>query len=117
MHVCSDTRCVHTLLSGFCGTGNMRSALNDAAAAKKIKPNHLKALIRGACWGGDTTPLAMCCPRELKQLCVCDSAGAQCCIALRIYAEAIQWCDEGLEAHPADKKLLELRTAADKHRV
>lgn len=25
----------------------MRSALNDAAAAKKIKPNHLKALIRG----------------------------------------------------------------------
>ncbi|XP_003974462.1 tetratricopeptide repeat protein 4 [Takifugu rubripes] len=68
--------------------GNMRSALNDAAAAKKIKPNHLKALIRGA----------------------------QCCIALRIYAEAIQWCDEGLKAHPADNKLLELRTAADKHR-
>lgn len=27
--------------------GNMRSSLNDAAAAKKIKPTHLKALIRG----------------------------------------------------------------------
>ncbi|CAB1332209.1 unnamed protein product [Coregonus sp. 'balchen'] len=27
--------------------GNMRSALNDAVAAKKFKPDHLKALIRG----------------------------------------------------------------------
>ncbi|CAG11599.1 unnamed protein product, partial [Tetraodon nigroviridis] len=68
--------------------GNMRSALNDAAAAKKINPNHLKALIRGA----------------------------QCCIELHSYAEAVQWCDEGLKAHPADKKLLELRASADKHR-
>ncbi|KAG8003183.1 Tetratricopeptide repeat protein 4 [Nibea albiflora] len=68
--------------------GNMRSALNDAAAAKKMKPDHLKALIRGA----------------------------QCCIELRIFAEAMQWCDEGLKAHPTDKKLLELRAAADKHK-
>ncbi|XP_059197415.1 tetratricopeptide repeat protein 4 [Centropristis striata] len=67
---------------------NMRSALNDAAAAKKIKPDHLKALIRGA----------------------------QSCIELRIFAEAIQWCDEGLKAHPTDKKLQELRAAADKHK-
>lgn len=36
---------------------------------------------------------------------------------LRSYAEAIQWCDEGLRAHPADKKLLDLRASADKHRV
>ncbi|XP_051232145.1 tetratricopeptide repeat protein 4 [Dicentrarchus labrax] len=68
--------------------GNMRSALNDAAAAKKIKPDHLKALIRGV----------------------------QCCMELRIFAEAIQWCDEGLKSHPTDKKLLELRAAADKHK-
>ncbi|CAJ1060994.1 tetratricopeptide repeat protein 4-like [Xyrichtys novacula] len=68
--------------------GNMRSAFNDAAAAKKIKPDHLKALIRGA----------------------------QCCIELRNYAEALQWCEEGLKAHPTDKKLLELRAAADKHK-
>ncbi|XP_017275866.1 tetratricopeptide repeat protein 4 [Kryptolebias marmoratus] len=68
--------------------GNMRSALNDAAAAKKIKPDHLKALIRGA----------------------------QCCIELRNFAEAIQWCDEGLKVHPTDKKLRELRAAADKHK-
>ncbi|XP_062252231.1 tetratricopeptide repeat protein 4 [Platichthys flesus] len=68
--------------------GNMRSALNDAAAAKKISPDHLKALIRGA----------------------------QCCVELRHYSEAIQWCDEGLKVHPTDKKLQELRATADKHR-
>uniref|UniRef100_UPI0037E8BA62 tetratricopeptide repeat protein 4 n=1 Tax=Semicossyphus pulcher TaxID=241346 RepID=UPI0037E8BA62 len=68
--------------------GNMRSALNDAAAAKKIKPDHLKALIRGV----------------------------QCCTELRNFGEALQWCDEGLKAHPKDKKLLELRAAADKNK-
>nr|XP_020508402.1 tetratricopeptide repeat protein 4 isoform X1 [Labrus bergylta] len=68
--------------------GNMRSAFNDATAAKKIKPDHLKALIRGV----------------------------QCCIKLRNFAEALQWCDEGLKAHPTDKKLLELRAEADKHK-
>ncbi|KAM7013193.1 tetratricopeptide repeat protein 4 isoform 2-T2 [Tautogolabrus adspersus] len=68
--------------------GNMRSALNDATAAKKIKPDHLKALIRGV----------------------------QCCIKLRNFAEALQWCDEGLKAHPTDKKMLELRAEADKHK-
>lgn len=49
--------------------------------------------------------------------CVLVSAGAQCCVELRIFAEAIQWCDEGLKAHPTDKKLLELRAAADKNKV
>ncbi|KAJ8278984.1 hypothetical protein COCON_G00060500 [Conger conger] len=66
--------------------GNMRSALNDAVAAKKLKPDHLKALLRGA----------------------------QCCIELRSYGEALQWCEEGLRIQPKDKKLQELRTAADK---
>uniref|UniRef100_A0A1A7XCB6 Tetratricopeptide repeat domain 4 n=1 Tax=Iconisemion striatum TaxID=60296 RepID=A0A1A7XCB6_9TELE len=68
--------------------GNMRSALNDAAAAKKIKPDHLKALIRGA----------------------------QCCIELHNFAEAVRWCDEGLKVHPTDKKLQELRATAEKHK-
>ncbi|XP_029905858.1 tetratricopeptide repeat protein 4 [Myripristis murdjan] len=68
--------------------GNMRSALNDATAAKKIRPDHLKALVRGA----------------------------QCCLELRNFAEAIQWCDAGLKAHPTDKKLQELRAAADKQK-
>lgn len=118
----ADTRRVHTLLivSAFCCTGNMRSALNDAAAAKKIKPNHLKALIRGS-----RSPLAIKKMGMLQKFlnereqndCLCVSVGAQCCIELRSYAEAIQWCDEGLKAHPADKKLLEMRASADKHRV
>ncbi|XP_057697723.1 tetratricopeptide repeat protein 4 isoform X1 [Corythoichthys intestinalis] len=68
--------------------GNMRSALNDSAAAKKLNPQHLKALIRGA----------------------------QCCIELRNFGAAIQWCEDGLKAHPTDKKLQDLRTAADKHK-
>lgn len=43
--------------SGLCCTGNMRSALNDAAAAKKIKPDHLKALIRGVYYTHTGFPL------------------------------------------------------------
>ncbi|XP_029606401.1 tetratricopeptide repeat protein 4 [Salmo trutta] len=68
--------------------GNMRSALNDAAAAKKFKPGHLKALIRGA----------------------------TCCTELKKYADALQWCEEGLKLQPTDKKLLELRATADRHK-
>ncbi|KAG7270605.1 hypothetical protein CRUP_011521 [Coryphaenoides rupestris] len=68
--------------------GNMRSALNDLCAALKIKPDHLKALIRGA----------------------------QCCTDLRSFAEAIRWCDRGLKMHPTNGKLKELRSAADKHK-
>ncbi|KAK7880752.1 hypothetical protein WMY93_032613 [Mugilogobius chulae] len=68
--------------------GNMRSALKDATIAKKLKPDHLKALIRGA----------------------------QCCIELKNFAEALKWCDEGLKLHPTDKKLQELRASADKHK-
>lgn len=68
--------------------GNMRSSFNDAAAARRVKPDHLKALIRGA----------------------------QCCVEVRAFAKALQWCDEGLKAHPTDRKLLELRAAADKHK-
>uniref|UniRef100_A0A8C2H705 Tetratricopeptide repeat domain 4 n=1 Tax=Cyprinus carpio TaxID=7962 RepID=A0A8C2H705_CYPCA len=69
--------------------GNMRSALNDATAAKKLKPDHIKAIIRGA----------------------------QCSMALRNYAGALQWCDEGLKLSPTDKKLQELRATADKQKV
>ncbi|CAL8307663.1 unnamed protein product [Lota lota] len=68
--------------------GNMRSALKDSCAALKIKPNHLKALIRGA----------------------------QCCMELRSFPEAIRWCDRGLKMYPSDRKLPELRSAADKRK-
>lgn len=36
---------------------------------------------------------------------------------LRNYADALQWCDEGLRVQPTDKKLQELRATADKQKV
>ncbi|XP_027504972.1 tetratricopeptide repeat protein 4 isoform X1 [Corapipo altera] len=66
--------------------GNYRSALNDATQAKKLKPTHLKAIIRGAL-----------CHMELKN-----------------FSEAIAWCEEGLQIDPTEKKLLETRVKADK---
>ena len=48
--------------------GNYRSSLLDATQARKVKPGHMKALIRGA--------LA--------------------CVQLERFGEALQWCDEGL---------------------
>ncbi|XP_059709720.1 tetratricopeptide repeat protein 4 isoform X1 [Haemorhous mexicanus] len=66
--------------------GNYRSALNDAIQAKKLKPTHLKAIIRGAL-----------CHMELKN-----------------FVEAIAWCEEGLEIDSKEKKLVEMRAKADK---
>ncbi|XP_006005554.1 tetratricopeptide repeat protein 4 [Latimeria chalumnae] len=66
--------------------GNNRSSLNDVIAARKLKPSHLKAITRGAL-----------CHFELKN-----------------YKEAVAWCDDGLKIDPKDKKILDLRTKADK---
>ncbi|PKK27182.1 tetratricopeptide repeat domain 4 [Columba livia] len=66
--------------------GNYRSALNDAIQAKKLKPTHLKAIIRGAL-----------CHMELKN-----------------FSEAIVWCEEGLRIDPKEKRLVEMRAKADK---
>lgn len=53
----------------------------------------------------------------LEMFCVTLDTGAQCCIEVRAFAKALRWCDEALKAYPTDKKLLELRAAADKHKV
>ncbi|KAM6219875.1 tetratricopeptide repeat protein 4 isoform 2-T2 [Rhynchocyon petersi] len=66
--------------------GNFRSALNDVMAARKLKPCHLKAVVRGAL-----------CHLELKN-----------------FAEAVSWCDEGLQIDAKEKKLLDTRAKADK---
>uniref|UniRef100_F7DTS6 Tetratricopeptide repeat domain 4 n=1 Tax=Ornithorhynchus anatinus TaxID=9258 RepID=F7DTS6_ORNAN len=66
--------------------GNLRSALSDVSAARKLRPNHLKAIIRGAL-----------CHLELKN-----------------FAEAVSWCQEGLKLDSTEKKLLEVRTKADR---
>uniref|UniRef100_A0A8C8GWB6 proline--tRNA ligase n=1 Tax=Oncorhynchus tshawytscha TaxID=74940 RepID=A0A8C8GWB6_ONCTS len=89
---CSDSNVNAILLTNRAAAhfhlGNMRSALNDSVAAKKFKPDHLKALIRGA----------------------------SCCMELKKYTDALLWCEEGLKLQPTDKKLLELRATADKHK-
>ncbi|CAO2588335.1 Tetratricopeptide repeat protein 4 [Lemmus lemmus] len=66
--------------------GNFRSALNDVLAARKLKPSHLKAIVRGA----------------------------MCHLELNHFAEAVNWCDEGLQIDAKEKKLLEVRAKADK---
>ncbi|NXU00036.1 TTC4 protein, partial [Buphagus erythrorhynchus] len=69
--------------------GNYRSALNDAIQAKKLKPTHLKAIIRGAL----------------------------CHVELKNFVEAIAWCEEGLQIDSKEKKLVEIRAKADKSKV
>uniref|UniRef100_A0A8C7A2Z0 Tetratricopeptide repeat domain 4 n=1 Tax=Nothoprocta perdicaria TaxID=30464 RepID=A0A8C7A2Z0_NOTPE len=66
--------------------GNYRSALNDAIQARRLKPSHLKAIVRGAL-----------CHLELKN-----------------FSEAVEWCEEGLQIDPKEKKLLEVRAKASK---
>ncbi|NXP52502.1 TTC4 protein, partial [Heliornis fulica] len=87
---CGDTELNVVLLSNRGAAhfylGNYRSALKDAVQAKKLKPTHLKAIIRGAL-----------CHMELKN-----------------FSEAIAWCDEGLQIDSEEKKLVELRAKADR---
>ncbi|XP_054836890.1 tetratricopeptide repeat protein 4 isoform X3 [Eublepharis macularius] len=66
--------------------GNYRSALSDVIAARKLKSNHLKAVVRGAL----------------------------CHLELQHFSEAMMWCEEGLRIDPKEKKLLETRAKADR---
>ncbi|NXJ05259.1 TTC4 protein, partial [Odontophorus gujanensis] len=90
---CEDAELRAVLLSNraaaHCRLGNYRSALADATQARKLKPDHLKAIVRGAL-----------CHMELKN-----------------FSEAIAWCEEGLRIDSKEKKLLEVRTKADKLKV
>ncbi|XP_072505680.1 tetratricopeptide repeat protein 4 [Notamacropus eugenii] len=87
---CSDPALNAVLLTNRAAAqyhlGNLRSALSDATAARKLIPSHLKAIIRGAI----------------------------CHLELRNFSEAVSWCDEGLRLDSKDKKLLEIRAKADK---
>ena len=55
--------------------GNYRSSLSDATQARKVKPGHMKALVRGA--------LA--------------------CVQLERFGEGLQWCDEGLRVREGER--------------
>ncbi|XP_019481522.1 PREDICTED: tetratricopeptide repeat protein 4 [Hipposideros armiger] len=45
---------------------------------------------------------------------VLGSAGALCHLELKNFADAVNWCDKGLQINAKEKKLLELRAKADK---
>jgi hypothetical protein len=45
------------------------------------------------------------------------SIGALCHLELKHFAEAVNWCDEGLQIDAKEKKLLETRAKADKLKV
>ncbi|XP_027708579.1 tetratricopeptide repeat protein 4 [Vombatus ursinus] len=87
---CSDPTLSAVLLTNRAAAqyhlGNLRSALNDATAARKLRPSHLKAIVRGAI----------------------------CHLELRNFSEAVSWCDEGLRLDSKERKLLEIRAKADK---
>lgn len=66
--------------------GNYRSALNDSIEARKCKSDHLKAIIRGAL----------------------------CYVELKMFTEAVAWCDDALQLSPTDEKMKNVRAKADK---
>ena len=66
--------------------GNYRSSLNDCIEARKYKSDHPKAIARGAL----------------------------CYVELKMFREAIEWCDKALQLCPTDEKMKNLRIKADK---
>ncbi|XP_025110021.1 tetratricopeptide repeat protein 4-like [Pomacea canaliculata] len=66
--------------------GNYRSAFNDCIYARKFKPDHMKAIIRGA----------LCSDKMNK------------------HADTISWCKAGLMLDSENKELLEIKLKAEK---
>ncbi|XP_054710563.1 DNA polymerase interacting tetratricopeptide repeat-containing, protein of 47 kDa-like [Uloborus diversus] len=64
--------------------GNFKKALKDASEAKSLKPDHVKALQRGAL----------------------------CCYELQEYGDCISWCNEGLKIEENNQSFLELKKKA-----
>ncbi|XP_060576146.1 tetratricopeptide repeat protein 4-like isoform X2 [Ruditapes philippinarum] len=65
---------------------NYRTALNDCIFARKFKPDHYKAIHRGA----------------------------MCNLQMKKYEDCFKWCDEALAFDPKDAKILEIRQKAAK---
>ncbi|XP_066912842.1 tetratricopeptide repeat protein 4-like [Clytia hemisphaerica] len=64
--------------------GNNRTALNDAIAALKYKPGHMKAIIRGAI----------------------------ACFDMEKYEECVTWCERGLKVDAKEQKLINYKKKA-----
>lgn len=67
---------------------NYRSAFNDCIFARKFKPDHFKAIHRGAL----------------------------CCLKMKKYDDCIKWCDEALVVEPKNQKMIEARQIATKQK-
>ncbi|GFR95480.1 tetratricopeptide repeat protein 4 [Elysia marginata] len=67
---------------------NYRSSFMDCICARKFKPDHLKAIVRGA----------------------------QCCFQMNKFADCLRWCDASLMIDPENKLILDLRVRADKRK-
>ncbi|RUS81357.1 hypothetical protein EGW08_010889 [Elysia chlorotica] len=67
---------------------NYRSSFMDCIFARKFKPDHLKAIVRGA----------------------------QCCFQMNKFADCLRWCDAVLMVDPEHQDILELRVRADKRK-
>ena len=68
---------------------NYRSALNDCVFARKCNPNNIKAIYKGA----------------------------ECCFELKLFDDAIKWCDMGLKNQENDAKLKEIKTKSELSKV
>ena len=82
-------------------SGNFRSAIRDCIFARKFKPDHLKAIVKGT----NVIPcLFLDCYFLIKELASYELghnsasfiSGAQCYLELEYGDEAIIWCDSGL---------------------
>lgn len=65
--------------------GNYRSSLHDCIFARKFKPDHMKAIVRGA----------------------------NCCLQTKRYDEASKWCDTGLLVEGQHEELLQMKYKAE----
>ncbi|KAK7482280.1 hypothetical protein BaRGS_00026523 [Batillaria attramentaria] len=64
--------------------GNYRTSFNDCIFARKFKPDHMKAIVRGA----------LCCDKMNK------------------HADTIRWCEAGLMVDGTNKELTQLKSKA-----
>ena len=69
-------------------TGNYGLSLKDATRAKGLKPNHMKALVRGKAPGWSIL--------ESDVIIGDFPLGSQVYLQLQRFGEAVEWCDEGL---------------------
>lgn len=98
-----DLRCrKYSSLSGECSTRGFRRAFPP------------ESWLEAGLWLREASSSRACCPRTLRAL---ASAGVLCHLELKNFAEAMNWCDEGLRIDAREKKLLEMRAKADKLKV